>query len=155
MKNTNLTKTEAQATLDELKRFGIENQQQLRSPIGLMLVAAFSNALLTTSICAARHDNIWIMGAIVGFALNVFTWFLHIHIAKFKGVNHRIIPKTASGWKLMVGVALFIAVATFVGRQISESGYEWVSYLVGGINGIFLFVAIYKFPTNDNVSRDV
>ena len=155
MKSTNITKVDAKASLDELKRFGIENERQIRSPIGFILVAAFSIALLSTSICAARHDNIWMMGVFVGVALNLFTWFLHLQLAKLKGINHKIIPKTASGWKVTLGVALFIVISTFVGRQLSENGYEWVSYLVGAINGVFIFFAIYRFPTNDNIFRDV
>ena len=163
-----ITTAEAQSALESLNKIGNETISSLRPPLWLIIIMSLLSGILTFSMCAAEHENMWALGMwLSGIPIFLLVLF-RIYSERLLGVRGKSLPSSGSG-KVFLGLqVLFFAVVMFVGRAATVAGrpetrlegafpiadLPLAPYIAAVIVSLSVAYLTYKHPTNEWVQQD-
>ncbi|WP_339723338.1 hypothetical protein [uncultured Paraglaciecola sp.] len=141
--------TEAKSTLESLAMIEKNTTISLRAPLWLNLIISCAYGMGVFSWATTRHDNQWILGAIISALVFTIGVGFYLYRSRLLGVKPKIVARSQSEMLFGFILAIFFGAIVVFSRELSKDGIWWASYAGGIIAAIALGYVSHRFPSGD------
>ena len=163
-----ITKAEAQSTLESLNKIEKETISSLRPPLWLVTILSLLCGIFTFSLAVTEHENSWALVMWLSTISLVLLVLFTRYSERLLGVRVPLLPPSGSGKVFVALQALFFAVVMLGGREATLSGrpetrlegafpiadLPLAPYIAAIIVSLSVAYLTYKYPTNEWVQQD-